>query len=90
MQDEQQIQMAKAGMIPTTLSAMEKVDVSESPYVEVYMEQLKTANPRTPSAEWSTIEDILNRAFEEVLRGAKTAQSALDDAATENDQLLAQ
>ena len=90
MQDEQQIQMAKAGMIPTTLSAMEKVDVSESPYVEVYMEQLKTANPRTPSAEWSTIEDILNRAFEEVLRGAKTAQSALDDAATEIDQLLAQ
>lgn len=71
LEDAQQVAMAGAGMIPVTSSAMEKVDTSGSPYVEVYMEQLKTAQARIPCSSWPTIETILNTAFESVLRGRR-------------------
>lgn len=90
LEDTQQIAMAQAGMIPVTASAMEKVDTSSSPYVDVYMKQLQTAEARIPCSSWPTIETILNTAFESVLRGKSTAQEALDVAAAEIDALLAQ
>lgn len=90
LEDAQQVAMAGAGMIPVTSSAMEKVDTSSSPYVEVYMEQLKTAQARIPCSSWPTIETILNTAFESVLRGQASSQEALDDAAAQIDALLAQ
>lgn len=49
LQDEQQVAMAGAGMIPVTASAMEKVDTSNAPYVDVYMQQLKTAQRGSPA-----------------------------------------
>jgi multiple sugar transport system substrate-binding protein len=90
LEDAQQVAMAGAGMIPVTSSAMEKVDTSGSPYVEVYMEQLKTAQARIPCSSWPTIETILNTAFGSVLRGQASSQEALDDAAAQIDALLAQ
>ena len=89
LEDEQQVAMAAAGMIPVTATAMEKVDTSANPYVAVYMEQLKTAEARIPCSSWPTIETILNTAFESVLRGQMTSQEALDDAAAQIDELLA-
>lgn len=90
MEDEQQLVMSKAGMIPVTQSALEKVDTTDSPYVSVYIEQLQTAQARIPSSEWPTIETTLNTAFETVLRGQATVQEALDQAAAEIDKLLQQ
>lgn len=90
LEDAQQAAMSGAGMIPVTNSAMKKVDTSYAPYVEVYMEQLKTAEARIPCAGWPTIETILNTAFESVLRGESDAQTALDLAAKEIDQILVQ
>ena len=52
--------------------------------------QLKTAMPRTPSAEWPSIEEILNLTFESILRGAVSAQEGLDSAAAQIDVLLAE
>ena len=89
LQDEQQVAMAGAGMIPVTASAMEKVDTSNAPYVDVYMQQLKTAQARIPCSSWPTIETVLNTAFESVLRGDATSQEALDAAAAQIDELLA-
>lgn len=89
LEDEQQLAMSAAGMIPVTASAMERVDTSASPYVAVYMEQLKTAEARIPCSCWPTIETILNTAFESVLRGQATSQDALDSAAAQIDELLA-
>lgn len=90
LQDDQQIAMSKAGMIPVTSTAMSKVDTSESPYVEVYMKQLETAQARIPSANWPDIQAALDAAFESVFRGTATAQDALDEAAATIDQLLAE
>lgn len=87
---EAQLPMVNAGMIPTMASILDKVDTSASPWMDAYLEQLKTAAPRTPSAEWPAIEEILNTAFESVLRGNLSAQDALDAAAAQIDALLAE
>ncbi len=85
---EAQLPMVNAGMIPTMASNLNKVDTSESPWMDAYLEQLKTAAPRTPSAEWPSIEEILNTTFESILRGTISAQDGLDTAAAQIDELL--
>ena len=86
---EAQLPMVNAGMIPTMASNLNKVDTSESPWMDAYLEQLKTAAPRTPSAEWPSIEEILNTTFESILRGTISAQDGLNTAAAQIDELLA-
>ena len=90
MTDKAQLPMTKAGMIPTMASALSKMDTSATPYLAAYIEQLKTAKPRTPSAQWPSIEEVLNTAFESVLTGSASAQDALNDAAAKIDKLLAE
>lgn len=90
MTAEAQLPMVSAGMIPTMAALLDQVDISGSPWMEAYLEQLKTAMPRTPSAEWPSIEEILNLAFESILRGAVSAQEGLDSAAAQIDVLLAE
>lgn len=85
-----QLMMTKAGMIPTMASTLEKVDTSATPWLAAYLEQLKTAKPRTPSAQWPAIEEVLNATFESVLRGSVSAQEGLDVAAAQIDALLAE
>lgn len=87
--EEAQIPMVNAGMIPTMASNLDKVETSASPWMDAYLEQLKAAAPRTPSAEWPSIEEILNNTFESILRGTVPAQEGLDAAAAQIDLLLA-
>ena len=89
MTAEAQIPMVSAGMIPTMTDLLDQVDITDSPWMAAYLEQLKTAMPRTPSAEWPSIEEILNLAFESIIRGNVSAQDALDAAAAQIDELLA-
>lgn len=88
--DEAQLAMAEGGMIPTTTTALDKLDTSQNSYLATFVEQLKTANPRTPSPNWNSIDEVLSKAFEQVMRGEKTPQEALDAAAAEVDALLAE
>lgn len=90
MTDKAQLPMTKAGMIPTMSSILSKMDTAATPYLAAYIEQLKTAKPRTPSAQWPAIEEVLNTAFESVLQGSVSAQESMDAAAAQVDQLLAE
>jgi ABC-type glycerol-3-phosphate transport system substrate-binding protein len=58
-------------------------------YYANFQEQLETAQARTPSPAWPKIDEALNTAFQEVFRGEKEPQAALDDAAKVVDALLA-
>lgn len=86
--EDYQLGMAEVGVIPTLNSLVGNDALPE--YFGVFMEQLETAQARTPSPHWSEMDNIINNAFQFVLRGEKTAQEALDDAATEIDALLAE
>ena len=82
--------MAEAGLIPTNKNAANDPKVIENPIVEKYVKQLETALPRTPIAEWSEIEEVINLNFEKVMRGKMKPKEAMDDAAKKADAILQQ
>jgi len=87
MSEEYQLGMAEVGVIPVLNSLVGNEALPE--YFGVFMEQLQTAQARTPSPHWGEIDNAINNAFQYALRGEKTVQQALDDAAVEIDALLA-
>ncbi len=90
LSDEAQTTMAKVGQMPVTKSASASPVMKEAGYYDAYIEQLKTALPRTPVPTWTKIDGALGNAFESVFRSKATPKAALDQAAKEIDALLAQ
>lgn len=89
LSDEAQVAMAKTGQMPVTKSASTNPVMKESGYYDAYVDQLKTALPRTPVSSWTKIDGVLNTAVESVFRGKAAPKAALDQAAKEIDALLA-
>lgn len=86
MSKESQKMMAKVGVIPTLSGLID--DPAMPAYFSVFLEQLKTAQARVPSPEWSDMDNAINNAFQRMLNGDQTPQEALDQAADEINQLL--
>lgn len=84
--EDYQISMAEVGVIPVLNSLADHEALPD--YFDVFMTQLETAQARTPSPSWNEIDNTINNAFQYMLRGEKTVQEALDDAATEIDALI--
>lgn len=84
--EEYQLGMAEVGVMPTLRGLTGNEALPD--YFQVFMEQLETANLRTPSPHWNEMDNIINNAYQYMLRGEKTPQAALDDAAAEIDSLL--
>lgn len=80
--------MASTGLVPTNIKAANSKEVQENPFIKNYIEQLKTAKPRTPHPNWEKMSETIGLAFESVLRGERDAKSALDEAAKICDELL--
>lgn len=59
-----------------------------NPYLSIFQEQLKYAISPPPHPKWVYIEEIIERAVEEVMYDKKSAQDALDEAKLEIDKLL--
>jgi ABC-type glycerol-3-phosphate transport system substrate-binding protein len=83
-----QTQMAHAGQMPV------RKDVSKNltkinPGFAIFAKQLETARPRTPDPNWPKIDSVLATAVASAIKGDKSAQAALDDAAKQIDSLLA-
>jgi multiple sugar transport system substrate-binding protein len=87
LEEPQQIAMGKTGQMPVLKSLTGN---SELPaYFAVFQKQLETANPRTPNPAWPKIDETIGNAVQQVLRGEKEPQAALDEAAATVDGLLA-
>jgi multiple sugar transport system substrate-binding protein len=84
--EEVQLTMAEKGVVPTlsTLEGNERLPE----YFGVFMEQLKTAQARLPHPRWTEMDNAINNAYQYMLRGEKTVQQALDDAAEEINKLI--
>ncbi len=85
--EQAQIAMGKTGQMPvlTSLSGNSELPA----YFGVFQKQLETAMPRTPSPAWPKIDEAISTAVQQVLRGEKDPQAAMDEAAATVDQLLA-
>ncbi len=88
MTEEPQTIMAQTGLIPTNQKAASSDEVLSVPFIKPYIEQLKTAQPRTPHPNWEKIQESLNLAFEKAVRGEMSAEDALNEAAQEVDGFL--
>lgn len=82
-----QLAMATTGQMPVLSEITAEDDVPD--YFPTFLEQLQTAQPRTPSPNWTRIEEAVTAAIYQVMTGELDAQSALDEAATTVDGLLA-
>jgi multiple sugar transport system substrate-binding protein len=86
--EQAQIAMGKTGQMPVVQSLTDNPELPE--YFAVFQQQLETAQPRTPSPAWPKIDEAINTAVQQVLRGEKDAQAAMDEAAATVDELLAE
>lgn len=88
--EEYQLKMSEVGQL-TVLTALIETDYFQNhPYYGTFLEQLETAQARTPHPAWTQMEEVLTEAGQLILRGEASAQEALDFAAEEIDALLAQ
>jgi ABC-type glycerol-3-phosphate transport system substrate-binding protein len=87
LEEPQQIAMGKTGQMPVLKSLSGSKDLPD--YFGVFQKQLETANPRTPSPAWPKIDETIGNAVQQVLRGEKEPQAAMDEAAATVDGLLA-
>jgi ABC-type glycerol-3-phosphate transport system substrate-binding protein len=87
LEEEAQIAMGKTGQMPVLKSLTGHPDLPA--YFAVFQQQLATAQPRTPSPAWPKIDEAISTAVQQVLRGEKEPQAALDEAAATVDALLA-
>jgi len=81
-----QTQMAHAGQMPVRTDVTKQLTKINA-YYGAFEQQLRTARPRTPSANWPQIDTILGNAVATSLKSGDT-KAALDSAAQQIDGLL--
>lgn len=86
--DEAQLAMAKVGQMSVLASLGDKL-TGINAYYAPFVEQLATARPRPVTPAWSQIDTILQDQVRAAIKGEKTVQVALDEAASKSDALLA-
>jgi multiple sugar transport system substrate-binding protein len=83
-----QLEMAKVGQM-TIRTDLTKQMTRIRPYYAIFLQQLKTARPRSPHPQWPKIDQVLGNYIAQAFKGDLTPQQALDRAAREIDALLA-
>ncbi len=86
---ESQLAMAKVGQMPV-LSSLGDSLADVQPYYAQFSAQLENAKPRPATPAWPKIDSILQDEVRAAIRGEKSVQEALDNAAALADDLLAQ
>jgi multiple sugar transport system substrate-binding protein len=82
-----QLQMAKAGQMPVVKSVGAQLTKIHA-YYRTFVQQLATARPRTPSPNWSKIDQVLSTEVANAISGKATTKQALTAAAHQIDGLL--
>lgn len=88
LSEEYQLKMAEVGQIPVLKDAVNSDYMQNHPYYTVFLEQLTTSKSRTSHPKWEQMDQIITDAGQLILRGEKSVQEALDEAAAEIDILL--
>ena len=87
LSEESQLAMGKVGQMPVLSSLVGHADLPDT--YPTFMQQLETANARTPVPAWPKIDEAISNAVLKALRGDMYIQAAMDEAAGIVDGLLA-
>ncbi|MBI4899915.1 MAG: extracellular solute-binding protein [Actinobacteria bacterium] len=90
LSEDSQMEMAKTGQMPVLSSITADKLNAIQPYYGTFVEQLKTAQPRTPSPAWPKIDEVISKQVLTAIKGEATPQAAMDAAATQINALIAQ
>ncbi|GAA1490238.1 sugar ABC transporter substrate-binding protein [Brachybacterium sacelli] len=80
----------EVGIVPARASAVESDYVQETPAIASTVENSESFRSNPNVAGWTQIRDTLAEYLEQALNAALTPQEALDQAATELEQIIAQ
>ena len=86
--EEAQLAMAKVGQMPVLANLGDKL-TSVNGYYAPFITQLATARPRPVTPAWSEMDAMLQDEVRSAIKGDKSVKSALDEAASKADALLA-
>ncbi len=86
--EETQLILAETGQMPVLNTIAESDYIKNHEYYPVFLEQLKTARPRTVHPGWSEMQAALKLGFEKAIYGEKTVQEALDGVANEINAIM--
>jgi multiple sugar transport system substrate-binding protein len=87
---EAQTKWANAlGQIPVNMLADEMVDFAPHPYLEIFMEQMKYAKPRSQTGSYPEIENDVNPEMQAALDGKKSVADAMQAACEKVNKILA-
>lgn len=86
--EEAQLEMAKVGQMPVLANLGDKL-TSVNAYYAPFVTQLATAKPRPVTPAWSEMDAMLQDEVRSAIKGDKSVKSALDEAASKADALLA-
>jgi ABC-type sugar transport system, periplasmic component len=84
--EEAQVLMGTTGQMPVLKSLADNAQLPG--YYKTFNKQLETAKPRPVHPNYTKMDTVLTDAFNRAIRGQATAQTALDNAATQIDALL--
>ncbi|MBI9050193.1 MAG: ABC transporter substrate-binding protein [Anaerolineaceae bacterium] len=78
------------GYIPSRMDVIAQVaaDSADDPTMQVFLEQMESAAPRGPLANWSEVSAFVQEAMQEALSGQKSPEEAMTDAAAQIKLLL--
>ena len=86
LSEESQLAMGKVGQMPVLSRLVGHADLPDT--YPTFMQQLETANARTPVPAWPKIDEAISNAVLKALRGDMEVQAAMDEAAGIVDGLL--
>ena len=86
---EVQYGFTSVGQMPVLTASSDPANLAKMPtYFATFFEQLKTAQARTPIANWTKMEQILSDTGVAILTGSVGVQAGLDAASAQIDPLL--
>jgi ABC-type glycerol-3-phosphate transport system substrate-binding protein len=89
-EETQRMWCSKLGQIPVNTKANDVVESEEHPYLEVFVEQMRSAIPRPQTPYYPEIENLMNPEMQAALDNTKSVKDALDAAVSEIDAFLAE
>lgn len=90
LSEDVQLRWSEVGQLTVLASAIENEMIVNHPFFGIFLEQLETANARTPHQEWAKMEEAYSLAGGAYLAGTSSFEEALGGAAITIDELLGQ
>ncbi|WP_438432402.1 extracellular solute-binding protein [Gorillibacterium sp. sgz500922] len=83
-----QLTMAKTGLIPTHLDAVQRLSYGEASYSASYLQALQHSFIRPPVRNWSKLDTAFRLGLKRIFEGSVPVRQGLDELAAELDALL--